>query len=67
MEVSLGGSREGPHLLRSRGTSDKDKRQERTVVSAASHSTGADEREQPGNIYPLLVTGHERVCCAAAA
>lgn len=48
MEVSLGGSREGPHLLRSRGTSDKDKRQERTVVSAASHSTGADERGAAG-------------------
>lgn len=48
MEVSVGGSREGPHLLRSRGTSEKDKRQERTVVSAASHSTGADERGAAG-------------------
>lgn len=35
MKVSLGGSREGPHLLKSSGTSEKDQRPEMKLVSAA--------------------------------
>lgn len=67
MEVSLAGSREGPHWLRSNGTSEKDKRQDMIVVSAAFTASELKSADQLGNIYPLVVTGNARVCCAVAA